>query len=775
MKVVKRNGTIENVVFDKITRRIQNLIDEESFGRPLSSFIDPTTIAKKVIEGIYDGVSTVDLDILASEISATMAATHPDYSRLAGRICVSNLHKESPSLFSDAIKLLYSYVNPTNTKHSPLVSKDVYDIVINNPEIDGWIDNSRDFEYDYFGYKVLEKSYLLKIGQKIIERPQYMLMRVAIGIHLDNLEKVKETYELMSQKYFTHATPTLFNSGTPQPQMSSCFLLQMNDDSINGIYKTLTDCAKISQHAGGIGLNIHNIRSKGSFIAGTNGTSNGIVPMLRVFNSTARYVDQGGGKRKGSIAIYLEPWHADIMEFLDLKRNTGSEEQRARDLFFGLWIPDLFMRRVENNEDWSLMCPNECEDLSNVYGDEFERKYEQYEQNGKIRKKIKARELYEKIITSQVETGTPYMLYKDHVNRKSNQKNLGTIKSSNLCTEIVEYSSSKETAVCNLASICLPMFVKDGEFDFDKFKEVVKFVTHNLNRVIDRTLYPLRETMVSNLKHRPIGIGVQGLADTFAKLKISFTCEKARNLNKDIFEMLYFASLEASMEEAEVHGPYETFDGSPLSQGLFQFNLWGVELSDPKWSELRAKILTHGVRNSLLIALMPTASTSQIMGNTDSFEPFNSNLYVRRLLSGEFIMFNKYLVEDLLENNLWNNSIKNQLMIDNGSVQNLDIPKDMKEIYKTVWEMKMKDIIDMASDRAIFIDQSQSMNLFVEDPSISKLSSIHMYTWKKGLKTGMYYLRTKSGSAPIKFTADTSTETSKDTKKCDEECLVCSA
>ncbi|MGL5355087.1 MAG: ribonucleoside-diphosphate reductase subunit alpha [Cetobacterium sp.] len=771
MKVVKRNGTSENVIFDKITKRIQMVIEEESFGSPLSSSVDSISIAKKVIEGIYDGVSTVDLDVLASEISATMAASHPDYSRLAGRICVSNLHKETPSLFSEAIKILYSYVNPSNNKHSPLVSKVVYDIVLSNPEIDGWIDNSRDFEYDYFGFKVLEKSYLLRVAQKIIERPQYMLMRVALGIHLDDLEKVKETYDLMSQKYFTHATPTLFNSGTPQPQMSSCFLLQMNDDSIEGIYKTLTDCAKISQHAGGIGLNIHNIRSKGSFIAGTNGTSNGIVPMLRVFNSTARYVDQGGGKRKGSIAVYLEPWHADIMEFLDLKRNTGAEEQRARDLFFGMWIPDLFMKRVENNQDWTLMCPNECEDLSNVYGDEFEKRYEQYEQDGKIRRKVKARELYEKIITSQVETGTPYMLYKDNVNRKNNQKNLGTIKSSNLCTEIVEYSSSRETAVCNLASICLPMFVKDGQFDFVKFGEVVKFVTHNLNRVIDRTFYPLPETRSSNLKHRPIGIGVQGLADTFAKLKISFTSEKARQLNKDIFEMLYFASLEASMEEAKIHGPYETFKGSPLSQGLFQFNLWGVEMENPRWKILRSKILKHGVRNSLLVALMPTASTSQIMGNTDSFEPFNSNLYVRRLLSGEFIMFNKYLVEDLIKNNLWSKSIKNQLMMDNGSVQNLDIPDYMKDVYKTVWEIKMKDIIDMAADRAIFIDQSQSMNLFVEDPSIGKLSSMHMYAWKKGLKTGMYYLRTKSGSAPIKFTVDAS----QNRKKCDDECLVCSA
>ena len=772
MKVLKRNGTMENVMFDKITKRIKALTDEKP---ALSETIDPVKIAIKVIEGIYDGVTTIDLDILASEISATMAASHPDYSKLAGRICISNLQKEAPRVFSDAIKQLYLYFNPLTNKHTPLVSREVYDITLCNPQIDEWIKSERDFEYDYFGFKVLERSYLLKAGKKPLETPQYMIMRVALGIHADHMSAVKETYELMSQRYFTHATPTLFNAGTPQPQMSSCFLLQTNADSIDGIYKTVSDCAKISKHAGGIGLSIHNIRPRGSYIAGTNGTSNGIVPMLRVFNSTAHYVDQGGGKRKGSIAVYIEPWHADVMDFLDLKRNTGTEEQRARDLFYGMWIPDLFMQRVEKNETWSLLCPNECEDLSNVYGDEFERRYLQYEHEGKIRKTVRARDVWEKIITSQIETGTPYMLYKDHVNRKSNQKNIGVIKSSNLCTEIVEYSSPDETAVCNLASICLPMFVENGEFNFEQFKHVVKFVTHNLNRVIDRTLYPLPETRVSNLKHRPIGIGVQGLADVFAKLRIPFTCDKARQLNKDIFEMLYFASLEASMEEAVIYGPYDSFNGSPISYGLFQFNLWGVDIADPKWENLRTDILRHGVRNSLLVAPMPTASTSQIMGNNDSFEPFNSNLYVRRLLSGEFIMFNKYLIADLIEHNLWNDNMKDQLMIHNGSVQTLEIPQTMKDLYKTVWETKMKDIIDMAADRAIFIDQSQSMNLFVGEPTINKLSSMHMYAWKKGLKTGMYYLRTKSGVNPIKFTINPDTSKKPKLVECDDECLVCSA
>jgi len=764
MKVVKRNGTRENVMFDKITKRIQTLIDES----PVLSSVDSAEIAKKVIEGIYDGVTTVDLDVLAAEISATMAATHPDYSKLAGRICISNLHKETPASFSEATEILYSYVNPVNKKHSPLVSKDVYDVVRqNSDEIDSWIRNERDLEYEYFGFKVLERSYLLRTDKKIVERPQYMLMRVALGIHLSDLSNVKETYELMSRGYFTHATPTLFNSGTPQAQMSSCFLLHANADSIDGIYKSVTDCAKISQHAGGIGMSIHNIRARGSYIAGTNGNSNGIVPMLRVFNSTARYVDQGGGKRKGSIAVYIEPWHADIMEFLDLKRNTGSEEQRARDLFYGLWIPDLFMKRVENNEYWSLLCPNECEDLSNVYGDEFEQRYIKHEQSGNVRRTLKAREVYEKIITSQVETGTPFMLFKDSVNRKSNQKNVGTIKSSNLCTEIVEYSSPTETAVCNLASVCLPRFVEGGVFDFAKFGAVVNYVTHNLNRVIDRGFYPLPETRVSNMKHRPIGIGVQGLADVFAKLGLGFASDEARQLNKDIFELMYFSSLEASMEEAKIHGPYESFAGSPLSQGLFQFNLWGVEMEDPKWGTLRSEIVEHGVRNSLVIALMPTASTSQIMGNNDAFEPFNSNLYVRRLLSGEFIVFNKYLVNDLIKNNLWNAGIKEQLMEDNGSVQNLPIPAELKDLYKTVWEIKVKDVIDMAIDRAPFVDQSQSMNLFIEDPSIDKLSKMHMYTWKSGLKTGMYYLRTKSGSSPVKFTV---------APKCTEDvCTVCSS
>lgn len=775
MKVLKRNGTSENVTFDKITRRISNLAEM----KPALS-VDSVNVAIKVIEGLYDGVTTVQLDILAAEIAATMAANHPDYSKLGGRICISNLHKETPSTFSGAVRLLYSYTNPANNKHSPLVSQELYNLVSDNPQIDEWVVHERDFKYEYFSFKVLERSYLLKTEEKgapssfkTIERPQYMFMRVALGIHGDDLRKARETYDLMSCGYFTHATPTLFNSGTPRPQMSSCFLMQMNDDSIDGIYKSVSDCAKISQHAGGIGLSIHNVRSKGSYIAGTNGTSNGVVPMLRVFNSTARYVDQGGGKRKGTIAVYVEPWHPDIVEFLDLKRNTGAEEQRTRDLFPALWIPDLFMKRVAKDEAWSLFCPNECEDLSEVYGEEFERRYVKYEQEGRARRAVRARDIWEKLITSQIETGTPYMLYKDSVNRKSNQKNIGVVKCSNLCTEIVEVVSRNEIAVCNLASICLPMFVEkraEGEvFNFSTFRYVVKFVTRNLNRVIDKNFYPLPETRFSNLRHRPVGIGVQGLADVFAKMRMPFTSAAARLLNRQIFQELYYASLEASMEEAEQHGPYETFRGSPLSQGLFQFNLWGTtpttggtnpqdeeegdEPEGARWRELREKIMTHGVRNSLLIAQMPTASTSQIVGNNDSVEPFNSNLFVRRLLSGEFIMFNKYLVEDLIQLNLWTPEMKNQLIAYNGSVQHLDIPQELKELYKTAWEIKMKDFIDMAADRAIFIDQSQSMNLFVEEPSLDKISSMHMYAWKKGLKTGMYYLRTK-GAAPIKFTID---------------------
>lgn len=783
MQVVKRNGRKENVILDKITKRISTLCDlhpEKEALKGNSSLenllkVDPIKVSIKVVEGIYDGVKTVDLDILAAEIAATMAIIHPDYAKLAARIAVSSLHKETQISFSKTIDQLSG---------SNLIDEKVWYIVKKNEElINSMIIDCRDYNYDYFGFKTLEKSYLLKINNKIVERPQYMFMRVAIGIHSHeenvNLKNIKETYDLLSQKYYTHATPTLFNAGTRKPQMSSCFLLQMNDDSIKGIYKTLTDCAMISQYAGGIGLSIHNIRATGSYIAGTNGVSNGIVPMLKVFNDTARYVDQGGGKRKGSCAIYLEPWHADIMEFLDLKKNSGAEEQRARDLFYALWIPDLFMERVLKNETWSLMCPNECKGLHDNYGDRFEKLYTKYESEGKVKKTISAQYLWEKIIISQIETGTPYILFKDSINRKSNQKNIGVIKSSNLCTEIVEYTDENEIAVCNLASICLPMFVAGRDqkiFDHEQFYSIIKIVTRNLNKIIDKNYYPLPETKTSNLRHRPIGIGVQGLADVFAMLRLPFTSDAAKQLNKDIFETLYYAALEASLELSIENGPYSSFKGSPLSQGLFQFDLQdgdetdralrGVRSGRWNWDDLRTKILKHGVRNSLLIALMPTASTAQIMGNNDAFEPFTSNLYTRRVLSGEFIVVNKFLFDDLNKLNLWNEVTKEILIRDNGSVANLNIPKDLKELYKTVWEMKMKDIIDMAVDRGEYVDQSQSMNLFVEIPSINKISSMHMYSYKRGLKTGMYYLRTKSATNATKVTINPKTCT-------DDICMAC--
>jgi ribonucleoside-diphosphate reductase alpha chain len=770
MQVVKRDGRKETVILDKITKRISNLLE------PLATLpelpnrfarmgltrleVDPMKVALKVVEGIYDGVKTIELDILAAEISATMTINNPNYALLASRILISNLQKETKNKFSDAIFELGN--NLIDSKVLKIVKK-------NETVLNSMIVNYRDYNFDYFGFKTLEKSYLLKINNKIVERPQYMFMRVALGIHGDDLQAVKETYDLMSQKYFTHATPTLFNSGTLRPQMSSCFLIQMSEDSIPGIYKTLTDCAQISQYAGGVGLSIHNIRATGSFIAGTNGVSNGVVPMLRVFNDTARYVDQGGGKRKGSFAIYLEPWHSDIFEFLDLKKNSGAEEQRARDLFYALWIPDLFMKRVVQNGTWSLMCPNECKHLDDTYGEEFEKLYTKYENEGKVRKTISAQSLWEKIIISQIETGTPYVLFKDSINRKSNQKNIGVIKSSNLCTEIMEYTDSKEIAVCNLASLCLPMFIEKQNnkfyFDHNKFYSVVKIVTRNLNKIIDNTFYPVYESKISNLKHRPIGIGVQGLADVFTILKIPFTSNCAKQLNKEIFETLYYSSLEASMEISTIDGPYSTFKGSPISQGLFQFDLdekmdaaeKNNILSDRwNWERLRLNIKKYGVRNSLLIALMPTASTSQIMGNNDAFEPFTSNLYTRRVLSGEFIIVNKYLYHDLKKLNLWNQETKEILIRDNGSVKNINMPQSMKELYKTVWEMKMKDIIDMASDRSKFIDQSQSMNLFIESPTISKISSMHVYSWKKGLKTGMYYLRTKSATNATKITLSSS-------------------
>ena len=754
MYVLKRDGRKEPIMFDKITARVRKLC----YG--LNDLVDPVKVAMRVIEGLYDGVTTSELDNLAAETAATMTTTHPDYAQLAARISVSNLHKNTKKSFVETMTDLYTYVNPRTGKKAPLLADNVHKIIKDNAELlDSTIIYNRDFGYDYFGFKTLERSYLLKINGQIVERPQHMLMRVSVGIHLDDLDAAIETYHLMSKRYFTHATPTLFNSGTPKPQMSSCFLLAMKDDSIDGIYDTLKQTAKISQSAGGIGLSIHNIRATGSYIAGTNGTSNGVVPMLRVFNDTARYVDQGGGKRKGSFAIYVEPWHADIFDFLNLKKNHGKEEMRARDLFYAMWIPDLFMRRVEEDSTWTLMCPNECPGLYDSHGDEFEKKYLDYEKNNKGRKTIQARELWEKILESQIETGTPYMLYKDAANRKSNQQNLGTIRSSNLCTEILEYTSPDEVAVCNLASIALPMFIKDGAFDHQGLYDVTVRATKNLNKVIDRNYYPVKEAENSNFRHRPIGLGVQGLADTFIKLRMPFTSDEAKTLNQEIFETLYFAAVTASKDMAKDEGPYESYKGSPISKGEFQHNLWGIKDSELSgrwdWVALRKEVKKHGVRNSLLVAPMPTASTSQILGNNECFEPYTSNIYTRRVLSGEFIVVNKHLLEDLVNLGLWDEDLKQELMRANGSVQQLDnIPDDIKELYKTAWELSMKDIIDMSRQRGYFIDQSQSLNLFMEGATMAKLTSMHFYAWKSGLKTGMYYLRTKSAVDAIKFTLD---------------------
>jgi ribonucleoside-diphosphate reductase alpha chain len=754
MFVLKRDGRKEEIMFDKITARVRKLC----YG--LNELVDPLKVAMRVIEGLYDGVTTSELDNLAAEVAATMTTAHPDYARLAARISVSNLHKNTKKTFSEVMHDLYTYVNPRTGKDAPLLSDEVYNVIIENKDkLDSTIIYNRDFGYDYFGFKTLERSYLLKLNGVIAERPQHMLMRVSIGIHLDDLDSAIETYELMSKKFFTHATPTLFNSGTPKPQMSSCFLLTAKDDSIDGIYDTLKQTAKISQSAGGIGLAMHNIRATGSYIAGTNGTSNGIVPMLRVFNDTARYVDQGGGKRKGSFAIYLEPWHADIFDFLDLKKNHGKEEMRARDLFYAMWIPDLFMKRVQEDSHWTLMCPNECPGLPDTHSEEFEKLYLKYEELGKGRKTIKARELWEKITESQIETGTPYMLYKDAANSKSNQQNLGTIRSSNLCTEIIEYTSPDEVAVCNLASIALPMFIKDGKFDHQELYTITKRVTRNLNKVIDRNYYPVIEAENSNMRHRPIGIGVQGLADTFIKLRMPFTSDEAKQLNQDIFETIYYAAVTASMEESKEVGPYQTYEGSPISEGKFQHDLWDVKEEELSglwdWGGLREQVLEHGVRNSLLVAPMPTASTSQILGNNECFEPYTSNIYTRRVLSGEFIVVNKHLLEDLVELGLWNEGLKQDIMRANGSIQHVDvIPQDIKDLYKTVWELSMKDIIDMSRQRGYFIDQSQSLNLFMEGATMAKLTSMHFYAWKSGLKTGMYYLRTKSAVDAIKFTLD---------------------
>ncbi len=754
MYVIKRDGNRESVKFDKVTARIQKLC----YGLD-PHHVNPINVAMKVIEGIYEGVTTIELDNLAAETAASLTTKHPDYALLASRIAVSNLHKNTNKSFSKTMEALYQFVDPKTGKKAPLIADDVFEIIQKNAqELDSTIIYDRDFGYDYFGFKTLERSYLLKINGKVAERPQHMIMRVSVGIHKDDIASVIETYNLMSERWFTHATPTLFNAGTPKPQMSSCFLLTMKEDSIDGIYDTLKSCAKISQSAGGIGLSIHNVRATGSYIRGTNGTSNGIIPMLRVFNDTARYVDQGGGKRKGSFAVYIEPWHADIFEFLDLRKNTGKEEARARDLFTALWTPDLFMKRVEANGEWSLFCPNEAPGLSECWGAEFEKLYTQYETEGRARKTIKARELWTAIIDSQIETGNPYMLYKDACNGKSNQQNLGTIKSSNLCTEIMEYTAPDEIAVCNLASIALPRFVEGGKFDHQKLFEVTIAITKNLNKIIDRNYYPVAEARNSNMRHRPIGIGVQGLADAFILLRYPFDSPEAIQLNKEIHETIYYAAMTASKDLAIQEGPYETFVGSPVSKGIFQFDMWGVTPSPRwEWDVLKEEVIKHGVRNSLLLAPMPTASTSQILGNNECFEPYTSNIYARRVLSGEFAIVNKHLLKDLVKLGIWNDGLKNKIIIANGSVQNIpEIPDNIKALYKTVWEISQKVIINMAADRGAYICQSQSMNLFVQDANFAKLSSMHFYGWKAGLKTGMYYLRTKAAADAIKFTVDTS-------------------
>ena len=752
MYVVKRDAKKETVKFDKITARIVKMC----YG--LDSLVSPEAVAMKVIEGIYDGVTTIDLDNLAAEVAAAKTIDHPDYALLASRIAVSNLHKETKKTFSEVMHDLYTYIDPKTNQPASLLADDVYQIVMDNKELlDSSIIYDRDFRYEYFGFKTLTRSYLMKLNGKIAERPQQMLMRVAIGIHKRDVQAAITTYHLMSEGWFTHATPTLFNAGTPKPQMSSCFLLTMKEDSIGGIYDTLKSCAQISQSAGGIGLAIHDIRATGSYIKGTNGTSNGIVPMLRVFNDTARYVDQGGGKRKGSFAIYIEPWHADVFDFLDLKKNHGKEENRTRDLFLALWIPDLFMKRVKDNGDWTLMCPHECPGLSDVHSEAFEKLYLQYEKEGKGRKTIKAQDLWFKILESQVETGTPYMLYKDAANSKSNQQNLGTIKSSNLCTEIIEYTAPDEIAVCNLASLALPKYVKeDKSFDHDKLFEVTYQATVNLNRIIDENFYPVEDAKKSNLRHRPIGLGVQGLADTFILMGLPFESPGAKALNKEIFETLYFAAMTASKDQAIEFGTYETYAGSPVSNSIFQYDMWGVVPSNRwDWSQLKAEVKKHGVRNSLLLAPMPTASTAQILGNNECFEPYTSNLYTRRVLSGEFIIVNRHLLKDLVKAGLWNRDMRLKIMSANGSIQNIsEIPQEIKDLYKTAWEISQKTILELAADRGAYICQSQSLNIFMENANFAKLTSMHFYGWEKGLKTGMYYLRTKAATDAIKFTVD---------------------
>mgnify|MGYP003962828285 CR=1 FL=1 len=805
MRVLKRNGKYETVAFDKILKRVKGKGNECKIKLNYTSFV------MKVIDQIYDGIPTTKIDELAAEQCASLSVQHPDYNTLASRIIVSNHHSNTDSSFFSAMQKLYNFTD-IHDKHSPLISKDLYDIVNENKEtFDAMINHDRDYLIDYFGFKTLERAYLMKINNEVVERPQFLWMRVSIGIHGNDINNVKNTYDLMSQKYFTHATPTLFNAGTPKPQLSSCYLLALEDDSISGIYNTLKDCAEISKWAGGIGLHIHNVRATGTHIRGTNGTSNGIVPMLRVFNNTARYVDQGGGRRNGSFAIYLEPWHADVENFLEMRKNHGDEEMKARDLFYALWIPDLFMSRVKTNGDWTLMCPDQCPGLHDCYDDKFVELYTSYESQGRGKKTIKARELWFKIMDSQMETGTPYILYKDAANNKSNQKNLGTIKSSNLCTEIIEYSDSKETAVCNLASLGLSMYINDDKtFNYDKLHEVTKVVSNNLNKVIDINFYPTDKTKRSNMRHRPIGIGVQGLADVFAMMDIPYHSEEATIINKNIFETIYHASMEMSMEiskdrcikilkekhegrysdngvlsllnDYELHmedkdycGAYSTFEGSPLSEGIFQFDMWNVTPSTRyDWTILKENVMKYGVRNSLLVAPMPTASTAQILGNNECFEPFTSNIYTRRTIAGEFIIVNKYLMRELINLKIWNEQIKNTIIANNGSIQQIvGIPQHIKDKYKIVWEIPMKHLIDMARDRGAFICQSQSLNLWVEDPSYKTLTSMHFYSWEAGLKTGIYYLRRKAKHQAQQFTIEPDKKNNQEDEH--EVCEMCSA
>lgn len=767
MFVTKRNGERKVVEFDKILRRIKIL------GKEAGLTINYTSLAMKVIDQLYDGISTTQIDELSAEQCASLSSTHPDYNILAGRIVVSNHQKNTDSAFTEIVAKLYEFKDKNNI-HTPLIDEKVYQLTLTHGNLlNDMCVHSRDNLIDYFGFKTLERAYLMKVDGKIIERPQHMWLRTAIGIHGNDLVSIRETYNLMSQKYFTHATPTLFNAGTPRPQLSSCFLQAMESDSIEGIYNTLKDCALISKWAGGIGLHIHNIRASGSHIRGTNGSSNGIVPMLRVFNNTAKYVDQGGGRRNGSFAIYLEPWHADIEMFLQMRKNTGDEELKARDLFYAVWVSDLFMERVKTDGDWTLMCPDECPGLADVYGEQFKELYTKYESEGRGRKTVKAREIWYHILDAQMETGTPYILYKDACNEKSNQKNLGTIKSSNLCTEIVEYSDKDETAVCNLASIALPTFMKNGVMDYNKLHEVTKVVTNNLNRVIDVNYYPIEKTKRSNMRHRPVGIGVQGLADVFMMMDIAFDSEEAAKTNRDIFETIYHAALEKSCELAKIEGKYETFDGSPASKGILQFDMWNVDPGNERydWDALKSNIQKQGLRNSLLLAPMPTASTSQILGYNECIEPFTSNIYNRRTIAGEFMLTNKYLMKDLIGLGIWNEQVKNNIIANNGSIQQIEgLSQHIKDKYKTVWEISMKKLIDMSAARGAFICQSQSLNLWLEEPNYNNLTSMHFYSWSKGLKTGIYYMRRRARHQAQQFTIEPEKRTA-DIE--DEGCEMC--